>query len=265
MPRISVYIIAYNEADKIEGALRSATWADELVVADSASTDATVEIARRYTDKVVQVPFKGFGKLRNQVLDQLTGDWIFSLDADERFTEAAAAEVRAIVEAGGPFDAYHVPRCNFVFGRWMRHSGYYPDYRQPQLFRRGCLRYTEDQVHETYALQGTLGATREPIAQIPFRDVAQMLHKMQRYSTLGVDRLEQRGTRPSMIGALLHGIGAFLRHYVVKLGFLDGWAGFVIAVANFDGTFYRYVKHYERRLSLVREPALPPSLRRGGA
>ncbi|HWY73684.1 MAG TPA: glycosyltransferase family 2 protein [Burkholderiaceae bacterium] len=261
MPRISVYVIAFNEADKIEAALRSVKWADEIVVADSHSTDATVEIARRYTDRIIQVPFAGFGKLRNAVLDQLTGDWIFSLDADERCTAAAADEIRRVASDPGAHDAYLMPRRNYVFGRWIRHSGYFPDYRQPQLFRRGHLRYTEDAVHETYVLEGSLGVLREPIAQVPFRDLAQMLHKMQRYSTLGVQRLTLRGGRPSMWRALLHGSAAFLRHYVLKLGVLDGWAGFVIAFANFEGTFYRYAKHVEQQRELIREPALPDSFR----
>jgi len=261
MARISVYIIAYNEADKIEAALASVTWADEIVVADSHSTDGTAEIARRYTDRVLQVPFEGFGKLRNDVLAQLNGDWVFSLDADERCTEAAATEIRRLVEQPDAADAYHVPRRNFLLGRWIRHSGWYPDYRQPQLFRRGKLRYTEDAVHETYVLDGRLGYTTEPIAQVPFRDLAQIVHKMQRYSTLGVERLTQRGTRPSMGSALAHGLGAFLRHYVIRLGFLDGWAGFVIAFSNFEGTFYRYAKYAERMQRLTREPALPPSLK----
>jgi glycosyltransferase involved in cell wall biosynthesis len=261
MPRISVYVITFNEADKIEAALRSVRWADEIVVADSFSTDATVEIARRYTDRIVQVPFEGFGKLRNAVLAQLTGDWIFSLDADERCTEAAGDEIRRVAADPGACDAYRVPRRNYVFGRWVRHSGYFPDFRQPQLFRRGRLRYTEDAVHETYVLDGTLGTLREPIAQVPFRDLAQMLYKMQRYSTLGVERLEQRGVKSSMATALLHATASFLRHYVVKLGMLDGWAGFVIAFANFEGTFYRYAKHLERQRQLVREPVLPHSFR----
>jgi len=261
MPRVSVYIITFNEADKIEAALRSVTWADEIVVADSASTDATVEIARRYTDRVLQVPFEGFGRLRNTVLAQLTGDWIFSLDSDERCTTAAAEEIRRVVEQPDARDAYLVPRRNYVFGRWVRHSGYFPDYRQPQLFRRGSLRYTEDAVHETYRLQGTLGILREPIAQVPFRDLAQMIHKMQRYSTLGVQRLKANGVAPSLPGALLHGAAAFMRHYVLKLGFLDGWAGFIIAFANFEGTFYRYAKHVEQARQLVREPELPRSFR----
>jgi len=259
MPRISVYIIAFNEADKIEAALRSVGWADEIVVADSFSTDATVEIARRHTDRVIQVPFEGFGRLRNAVLAQLTGDWIFSLDSDERCTPAAAEEIRRVAADPLARDAYLVPRRNFVFGRWIRHSGYYPDYRQPQLFRRGRLRYTEDAVHESYVLDGSLGMLREPIAQIPFRDLSQMLHKMQRYSTLGVQRLQRRGVRASMWRALLHAVAAFLRHYLLRLGVLDGWAGFVIAFGTFEGTFYRYAKHLEAERQLVREPPLPHS------
>jgi glycosyltransferase involved in cell wall biosynthesis len=121
MARISVYIIAYNEADKIEAALKSVTWADEIVVADSYSTDSTGEIAHRYTPHVLQVPFEGFGKLRNDVLAKLSGDWVFSLDADERCTEAAAVEVRATIERADAADAYRVPRRNFFFGRWIRH------------------------------------------------------------------------------------------------------------------------------------------------
>lgn len=261
MPRLSVYIIAFNEADKIEAALQSVTWADEIVVADSFSTDGTVEIARRYTDRILQVPFQGFGKLRNDVLGELSGDWVFSLDADERCTEAAAAEIRRLISSASPDDAYRVPRRNFLLGRWIRHSGWYPDYRQPQLFRRGKLRYTEDAVHETYVLDGTLGTMSEPIAQVPFKDLAQVIHKMQRYSTLGVGRLSERATTPSMSKGFVHGLGAFLRHYVVRLGFLDGWAGFVIAFSNFEGTFYRYAKYTEREQHLTREPPLPKSLR----
>jgi len=261
-PRLSVYVIAFNEADKIEAALRSVAWADEIVVADSHSTDATAELARRYTERVIQVPFDGFGKLRNDVIDQLSGEWVFSLDADERCTAAAAEEIRRVIADPDAADAYMVPRRNFFFGRWIRHSGWYPDYRQPQLFRRGKLRYTADAVHETYVLEGRLGALQEPIAQVPFRDLAQVVHKMQRYSTLGVERLQRKGKPPSMAAALAHGVAAFLRHYVFRAGFLDGWAGFVIAFSNFEGTFYRYAKHYERKAALAAEPPLPDSLKR---
>jgi len=262
MARISVYIIAYNEADKIEAALASVSWADEIVVADSNSTDHTVEIARRYTDRILQVPFEGFGKLRNDVLHQLNGDWIFSLDADERCTSAAAIEIRAITERPDAADAYLVPRRNFFFGRWITHSGWFPDYRQPQLFRRGKLRYTEDAVHETYVLDGTLAKSSEPIAQVPFRDLAQVVHKMQRYSTLGVERLGERRTPPSMWSAFAHGAGAFLRPYRVAPRIPGGRGGFGNAVPELRGNLYRYAKHAERMQGLTREPPLPPSLKR---
>jgi len=117
-------------------------------------------------------------------------------------------------------------------------------------------------VHETFVLDGRLGRLQEPIAQVPFRDLAQVLHKMQRYSTLGVERLESKGRSPSMAAALGHGLAAFLRHYVVRAGFLDGWAGFVIALSNFEGTFYRYAKYYERKAAPGAEPPLPHSLKR---
>ena len=154
------------------------------------------------------------------------------------------------------------PEIRYYEGKYVLLYIANPDYRQPQLFRRGRLRYTADAVHETYVLDGTLGRTTEPIAQVPFKDLAQIVHKMQRYSTLGVERLAERRTKPSMWSAFAHGLGAFLRHYVVRAGFLDGWAGFIIAFSNFEGTFYRYAKYAERMNGLTREPPVPPSLRR---
>src|SRR4030095_6839629 len=150
----------------------------------------------------------------------------------------------------------------FLCARGSSHTGWFPYSRQPQRFRRGKLRYTEDAVHESYVLDGSLGTMTEPIAQVPFRDLTQVIHKMQRYSTLGVERLAERNTVPSMARALAHGIGAFCRHYLVRLGFLDGWAGFVIAISNFEGTFYRYAKYAERKHALTSEPPLPASLKR---
>ena len=245
MPRISAYIIAFNEADKIEAALRSVRWADEIVVADSFSTDATVEIARRYTERVIQVPFEGFGKLRNEVLKELTGDWIFSLDADERCTEAVRDEILALLAGSPPHDVYRVPRKSYMMGRWIKGSGWYPNFRQPQLFRKGAMRYTLEPVHEGYEnLSGKpLGTLGNAIWQLPFRNLEEVIKKMNRYSSLGAPKLASK--RVSMASALGHGLWSFLKHYIFKLGFIDGWAGFVIALGNFEGTFYRYAKRYE--------------------
>lgn len=245
MPKISVYVLTFNEEDKIEAALSSVTWADEILVADSFSTDRTVEIARRYTDRIVQLPFEGFGKLRNDAVAQARHDWIFSLDADERCTPEARDEILRIVADTGSADAYYVPRRNLFLGRWIRHSGWYPDYRQPQLYRKGVVRFKEEAVHESYVVTGRTGYLRNAIWQVPYSDLSQLIAKMNRYSTLGATKLAEKGAAPGMGAALMHAVAAFLKPYVFKLGFLDGWAGFVLALSNFEATFYKYAKRRE--------------------
>lgn len=241
-PKLSVYIIAYNEADKIADAVQSVQWADEVLVLDSNSTDNTESIARELGAAVKQIPFTTFGKLRNDAIASCTHEWIFSLDADERCTPAARAEIQAILHTPTA-DAYYVPRRNWFMGRWIKHCGWYPDYRQPQLFRKQALVFDDAaEVHEGYKINGKVGYLKSAIIQIPFQNLEQLLHKMQRYSTLGARKLERSGKAVGMGTALGHGLWAFFRIYVLKLGFLDGWAGFVLAFGNFEGTFYRYAK-----------------------
>ncbi|MBK7005511.1 MAG: glycosyltransferase family 2 protein [Burkholderiales bacterium] len=245
MPQISVYIIAYNEAEKVRATIESVRWADEVVVVDSHSTDGTAGIAQQMGARVVQVEFKGFGDLRNQALQSCTHEWIFSVDADERCTPEVAAEVRAIVNNPASLDVWRVPRRNFFMGRWIRHSGWYPNFRQPQLFRKGAMTYDLKPVHEGYVLHTPkpLGTLQNAIWQFPFKNMAEVLHKANRYSSLGAEKIQHK--KISMGSALVHAQWAFWKHYVFKLGFLDGWAGFVIALGNFEGTFYRYVKALE--------------------
>ncbi|MDX8411395.1 MAG: glycosyltransferase family 2 protein [Mariprofundaceae bacterium] len=243
MNKVSAYIIAYNEEAKIAEAIASVSWADEVIVADSYSSDRTAEIAASLGARVVQLDFKGFGKLRNDAIAACRHEWIFSLDADERCTIEAQMEILSVVASPDAADAYYVPRRNFFLGRWIRYSGWHPDYRQPQLFRRGALVFNEqDEVHESFEVKGRVAYLTQAIWQFPFRNLSQVLDKGNRYSSLGADKLERRGVRASMASALLHGLGAFFRIYILKRGFLDGWAGFVIAFGNFEGTFYRYAK-----------------------
>jgi glycosyltransferase involved in cell wall biosynthesis len=249
MPELSVYIIAYNEEDKIRDAIQSVSWADEIVVADSFSTDRTADIAQDLGARVVQVPFKGFGDLRNQAISACTHDWIFSLDSDERCTPSARDEILKIIAEPDSRDAYYVPRRNYFMGKWIRHGGFYPDFRQPQLFRKGALRFMNDAVHERYEVIsdtpcGTLTAC---IHQIPFKNLEEIIHKANRYSTLGAEKLEESRKRSSMWAALFHGVWAAFSIYVLKRGFLDGWAGFIIAFSNFEGTFYKYAKFHLKR------------------
>jgi len=248
MTKLSVYIITFNEEDKVADAVKSALWADEVIVADSHSSDRTTEIAASLGARVVQLDFEGFGKLRNDAIAACTHNWIFSLDADERCTPEAAQEIRKIVTDPASADAWYVPRKNWFMGRWIRHCGWYPDYRQPQLFRKGVLHFEQaDQVHERYHIHGSMDYMQAAIRQFPFKNLAQVLDKANRYSTLGVDRLQAKGASPGMGKALMRGLWAFVRIYILKLGFLDGWAGFVIAFGNLEGTFYRYAKLCERQ------------------
>jgi glycosyltransferase involved in cell wall biosynthesis len=257
MHKISAYILTFNEAEKITAAINSVLWADEVVVVDSFSTDRTVAIAEALGARVVQVPFNGFGDLRNQAIAACAHDWIFSLDSDERCTPAARDEVLALMAGEPAHDAYRVPRRSYMMGRWITGSGWYPDYRQPQLFRKGAMRYTLEPVHEGYELltQKPLGTLQNEIWQFPYRGLEEVIVKMNRYSSLGAPKLAHK--QVSMWTALGHGAWAFLRHYVVKRGFKDGWAGFVIALGNFEGTFYRYAKRYETVQSWAPPPSEP--------
>ena len=155
--KISVYVLAYNEEDKIADTLKSVNWADEIVVIDSFSTDRTVEISQELGAKVVQEKFEGFGKLRMSGIKNTSYDWIFSIDSDERCTPEAKAEIISIINIEESKDIYFIPRRNIFMGKKIRFCGWYPNYRQPQLFRRGKMTYeAKDLVHENYIIAGSV-------------------------------------------------------------------------------------------------------------
>jgi glycosyltransferase involved in cell wall biosynthesis len=245
MAKISTSIIALNQADKIQDAIASVLWTDEIVLADSNSTDDTAAIAERMGARVVQIPITTFSELRNRAADACSHEWILSLDTDERCTPELRDEILALLAGGPKFDAYYIPRRNFFMGRWIKGSGWYPNYRQPQLYRKGLMRYTRI-IHEAVELQGSnqqIGRLQNALVQYPYRNFEELLGKANRYSTFGARMLADK--RVSMWSAFGHATWAFIKHYIFKRGFIDGWAGFVIAFGNFEGTFYRYAKRYE--------------------
>jgi glycosyltransferase involved in cell wall biosynthesis len=246
---ISAYILAYNEASKIRDALKSVLWADEVVVADSYSKDGTADIAASMGARVVQIPFTGFGELRNKAIAACSHEWILSLDADERCTPEVKEEILRIISSDFFSDAYYIPRKNIFMGKWIKHSGYFPDYRQPQLFRKGVMVFHPDPVHEGFDLHTSkpAGYLVNAIWQIPFMNFEELLRKANRYSSLGALKLEGEGKTSTMVTALLHASWAFMHFFILKRGFLDGWPGFVIALGNFEGTFYKYAKLYEKK------------------
>ncbi len=246
--KISVYIIAFNEAEKIRDCINSVLWADEIILADSHSSDGTTEIAEELGVKVVHIAFNGYGDLRNQAINYCKGDWIFSLDSDERCTIEVRDEIIKLID-NAPLDIYRVPRKNFFMGKWIKHSGWYPNFRQPQLFKNGKMSYTMESVHEGYISHSIkeIGTINNTIWQFPFKNIEEVMYKANRYSTLGVIKLQEKNRTSTVFKAFLHGFWSFIKHYIFKLGFLDGGAGFVIAFGNFEGTFYRYIKLIEKQ------------------
>ena len=255
---ISVYIITYNEVEKIRDCINSVLWADEIIVADSHSTDGTTEIAEKLGAKVIHIPFKGFGDVRNQAITYCTSDWIFSLDSDERCTTEVRDEILSLIE-NAPFDIYNIPRKNFFMGKWIKHSGWYQNFRQPQLFKKGKMSYTLDSVHEGFISHSdkNIGVIKNYIWQFPFKNTEEIINKTNRYSTLGVEKLQNRNITGGVLKAFFHGLWSFIKHYIFKLGFLDGGAGFVIAFGNFEGTFYRYIKLTEAKSDWTAPKVIP--------
>jgi len=245
MSKLSVYVIAYNDEPNMRACLESVRWADELIVVDSHSTDATEKISREFTDKVFQREFKGFGRLRNEAVAHATHDWVFSLDTDERATPEIRDEIRQTLERGPEADAYFVPRRNYFLGRWIRHCGWYPDYRQPQLFRKSRMRYREELVHEGFDLDGRAGYLKTHVLQYPFRDVNHYLIKMDRYSDLMARRMVQQGVQFRNHQLVTHPLYTFAKMYVGRLGILEGMPGLILAGLYAYYTFLKYARLWE--------------------
>jgi glycosyltransferase involved in cell wall biosynthesis len=255
MPRLSAIVITRNEADNIAACLDSVAFCDERIVVDSGSQDATVEIAQAAGARVAHRAWTGFGEQKNFALSLASGDWVLSIDADERVTPALAREIGAALEAQQA-DGYRLPRLSSFCGRPIRHSGWYPDYVL-RLFRRGRARFSDDLVHETVICGGPVARLREPLIHHPFHSLEDALTKIDRYSTAGAGMLVARGRRVGFGTGIVRGLYAFFRAYVLRRGFLDGREGFLVAVYVAEGTYYRYMKAWlaARRAN---QPARPP-------
>jgi glycosyltransferase involved in cell wall biosynthesis len=239
---LSVVVITKNEARVIGRCLESVAWADETIVLDSASEDGTTDIARGLGAKVdTTTDWPGFGPQKNRALAIATGDWVLSLDADEWVTPALRAEIERVLAAAHGNAAFKMPRLSSYCGRFMRHSAWWPDH-VTRLFQRGAGRFSNDLVHERLIVGGTVGTLREPLLHEAIRDLDEALVKMNAYSTASALMQFERGRRASLAGAVWHGAWTFFRTYVLRAGFLDGREGFMLAVSNAEGAYYRYVK-----------------------
>ncbi|MER1966970.1 glycosyltransferase family 2 protein [Castellaniella sp. GW247-6E4] len=241
--RLSVIVITRDEEAHIGDCLDSVAFADELIVLDSGSADRTCAIAHARGARVeASADWPGFGPQKNLALDLATGDWVLSIDADERVTPELARAIQRILSAPDA-DAYRIARLSNFCGRWIRHSGWWPDY-VVRLFRRGAGRFTDAPVHERVEVQGRVGTLPGHFLHYPYASLEIFIDKINRYSTEAARAAFERGRRTSVLGPFGHGAWTFIRHYVLRRGFLDGWQGLVLAGMAATGSFYRYVKLY---------------------
>ncbi|RZU03037.1 glycosyltransferase family 2 protein [Rivibacter subsaxonicus] len=256
--RLSVVLITKNEARHIEACLASVGFADEWIVVDSGSSDGTQELARRAGARVIETSdWPGFGPQKNRALAAASGDWVFSIDADERASPELAASIRAAMAAAAGPASYKVSRLSSFCGEWIRHGDWYPD-DVLRLFRRGSARFSDDLVHEQVLADGPVGRLDGELLHESQPSLESCLDKLNRYTSGRALQLHRAGRSGSLSKAIAHGLWAFLRSYVFKRGFLDGRMGFVVAFSIAEGTYYRYLKIW----LLARGPgpaSLPPA------
>jgi len=238
---LSVIVITKNEEKSIRDCLESVVWADEIIVVDSGSTDKTVAICREYTGKVFVTGWPGFGAQKNRALEMATCDWVLSLDADERVTPELQAEIRTAIDYPGNNIAFKMPRLSNYCGRYMRYSGWWPDYII-RLFRRGRAHFTNDLVHEHLIVHGAVETLSKPLIHNSFDDLEDVLNKINSYSSAGASMMHQKKKKATLASSILHGLWAFVHTYILRAGFLDGREGLMLAVSNAEGTYYRYLK-----------------------
>lgn len=233
--KISATVITFNEEHNIAEALESLVWADEIIVVDRESSDRTVEVARQFTDRVFLRKWQGYSSQKNFAAAQARNEWIFSLDADERVSPELAAEIGHLSRQPEPdVAAFEMPRLTFYLGRWIKHSGWYPD-RKVRLYDRRRGRWRGDYVHEALEVNGPVKRLNGEILHFTVRDASEHHTRLDRYTTLAAEQAHVNGKRASIASVVLSPIAAFIRSYFLKLGFLDGVQGFIIA---------RFAAHY---------------------
>jgi len=242
-PTISIIIITKNEAHDIHDCLSSVSWADEIIVLDSGSTDDTLNIAQKFTQHIYSAPdWQGFGVQKNRALSYATKDWVLSIDADERINEKLKNEIIQTLRSP-QFDIYFIPRLSSFCGRFIQHSGWRPDY-VARLFKNGHAEFNDNIVHESLEVTAPAGVFSNHLLHLSYKNLEEVLDKMQRYALLGAAELYAKNKRASLLGAIAHGSWAFIRTYIIRLGFLDGAQGVILAINNAETTYYKYLQLY---------------------
>jgi glycosyltransferase involved in cell wall biosynthesis len=246
-PGISVTLITLNEERNLPRALASVRWADEVIVVDAGSTDRTVDLARAAGARVEVHPWEGYGQQKNFAQSLARNPWVLSLDADEEVPGELAGEIAQAVtsaEAGGGIRGFKIPRKTWYLGRWILHGGWFPNH-VIRLARKDSAHWTTPPVHERLEVKGTVGTLSTPIHHYNFVDITDQVQTNLRYSRLGHQELQRRGRRASLFKLLFKPVGKFLETFVIKRGFMDGIAGFIISINAAHSIFLKYAYFFE--------------------
>jgi glycosyltransferase involved in cell wall biosynthesis len=241
--KISATIITLNEQGNIARAIESLRCCDEVIVVDSGSQDRTIEIAAKLGARIVETNWMGYAAQKNFAAEQASNDWILSLDADEALSEALEAELWQLKKSGPRYDAYTFPRMAQYLGRWILHSGWYPD-RKVRLYDRRKARWVGKYVHESVEVTGSIGRLEYNLLHYTIDSLSQHLRTMDRYTTLAAEEIVAERRPIGWPELILDPPWTFFRTYVLKAGFLDGWEGLIIA---YMAAFYNFVKFAKAR------------------
>ena len=240
MPTLSIIIITKNEAINILDCINSASFADEVIVLDSGSTDGTIDLVKSTQAKLLITDWPGYGIQKNRAIEASSGDWIFSLDADERISDALANEIKNAIQRN-QYHVFELPRRSLFVSKFMNHSGWRPDFTK-RLFKKSVARFSDHNVHEHLKTSHKHGRLKESLIHYSYRNFETVLEKMNNYSSSGALDAFNSGKKGSLRKALSHGLWAFIRTYFIRAGFLDGREGLMLSIANAEVTYYRYIK-----------------------
>lgn len=246
MRKLSCIIVCYNEEQKIQATLESLRdVCDEILVVDSFSTDATVEICRRYTEQIIERSWNGYRDQKQYATEQAAHDWVLSLDADEELSPTLRAELLQWKEAGGnDCNGYLIPRVAFFMGRWIKHTTWYPDL-QLRLFRKSRGRWEGGRVHEAFKVQGKSGKFAGHLHHYTYSSISEYLEQLERFSSLAAEDYNDGGKKAGVRHLLIDPPLVFFKNYIIRRGLMDGIPGLVVSLLAAASTFFKYLKLWE--------------------
>jgi glycosyltransferase involved in cell wall biosynthesis len=246
-PKVSAIVVCYNEQENIERCLKSLLWADEIIVVDSFSTDRTVELCKKYTKRIYQREWPGFIQQKSYAVSLAQYEWVFSLDSDEVVTEKLRDEILTRLSADkDKINGYYVKRHSFYLGRWINHGGWFPDYKL-RLFKKKAVICGGEDPHDKYFVTGKSAKLIGEIEHYTYKNISDQLSTIDRFSEISAEGLSRKGSRFVLVKMLFKPPVKFIETYVYKLGFIDGLAGFIIAILSSYYIFVKYAKLWEKR------------------